>query len=177
MDMIEFDEYITNIKYPVLKTRPNLMGYDGEIQRGFALGIIFVRPFQQKNGVQFQDCSKLKWKRNQDIFNNSCKFFDRYIENFEYTTIQYNYCNRSAKHIDGNNVGISYIIAFGEYTGGRLIVYDKKTDEPQFIDIKNKFYCFNGSEIYHETEPFEGVRVSLVYFQLGGAGQNVVFNK
>ena len=176
MDMIEFDNYICNLKYPVLKSRPNLAGHDGEIQRGYALGIVFVRPFQQKNGIQFQDCCRLKWKTNRDIFNNTCKFFDRYMPDFDYTTIQYNYCNRSAKHIDGNNVGVSYIIAFGDYTGGRLIIYNKD-DKPEYIDIKNKFYSFNGSEIYHETEKFEGVRVSLVFFQLGGAGMNVVFNK
>lgn len=175
MDMLEFNKYITNIKYPVLKNRPNLAGYDGEIQRGYALGLVFVRPFQQKNGIQFQQCGRLKWKCNRDIFENSCNFFDRYVPGFEYTTIQYNYCNRSAKHIDGNNVGTSYIIAFGDYTGGRLIVYDKD-DKPEYIDIKNKFYSFNGSEYYHETEEFVGVRVSLVFFQLGNE-MNVVYNK
>jgi len=56
-----------------------------------------------------------------------------------------------------------------------LIVYDKD-DRPEYIDIKNKFYCFNGSEYYHETEEFEGVRVSLVFFQLGNE-MNVVYNK
>jgi len=164
--MKEFDNYICSLKYPVLKSRPNLKGYDGEIQRGYSLGIIYVRPPQQKNGVEYQDCGRLKWACNKLIFKNSCDFFDRYYPGFQYTTIQYNYCNRSAKHIDGNNVGISVIIAFGDYTGGRLIVYNEN-DEPEYIDIKNKFYSFNGSKYYHETEEFKGIRTSLVFFNVG----------
>jgi len=34
------------------------------------------------------------------------------------------------------------------------------------VDIKNKFYKFDGAKKYHETEDFTGTRLSLVFFNL-----------
>jgi hypothetical protein len=53
----------------------------------------------------------------------------------------------------------------GDYTGGRLIIYDED-DKPQYYDIKHKFLRFNGSKFYHEVEPYQGNRLSLVFFNL-----------
>ena len=57
-------------------------------------------------------------------------------------------------------------MGFGSYSGGELIVYDKD-DNPKYVDIKNKFYKFNGSQFYHQTAPFIGTRVTIVFFKLG----------
>ena len=65
-----------------------------------------------------------------------------------------------------NNVGESYIIGLGDYSGGELIVYDSN-DNPKYIDINHKFYKFNGSEFYHEVSDFIGTRITLVFFKLG----------
>ena len=168
MNFEEFSKYVCEWKYPLNKNRPELQGYDGEIQRGFALGWVFNRPsFQQMYHTEpYVLCGKLKWSNNRELLNNSISFFHKYYpKEFNFSTIQYNYNSQAAKHIDGNNVGESVIIAFGDYTGGRLIVYDKD-DNPTYYDIKNKFCRFNGSELYHETEPFVGTRTSLVFFNL-----------
>ena len=34
----------------------------------------------------------------------------------------------------------------------------------EYVDIKNKFYKFDGAKKYHETEDFTGTRLSLVFF-------------
>ena len=77
------------------------------------------------------------------------------------------------KHIDGRNVGDSYIIALGDYSGGELIVYDEN-DKPTYIDINHKFYKFNGSKYYHEVADFIGDRISLVFYILS---ENVLTKK
>ena len=69
-------------------------------------------------------------------------------------------------HKDKNNIGESYIIGLGDYEGGRIKVWHNENEEPEYVDIKNKFYKFNGAKLYHETEDFTGTRLSLVYFNL-----------
>ena len=76
-----------------------------------------------------------------------------------YTSIQVNDSLTCLPHKDKNNVGDSYIIGFGNYTGGELILH---TEPEQRIDIR-KGFIFNGSEITHSTAPFTGRRFSLVY--------------
>ena len=94
----------------------------------------------------------------QEYFKKNCP-----EPEFKYSTIQYNKNHKCARHKDGKNVGESYIVGLGDYEGGRLIVYDEN-DNPEYIDIKNKFYKFNGSKYHHETEEFSGERYSMVYF-------------
>jgi len=167
MNLEEFDKYITNHNYPYNSNR-QLEGYDGERQRGFALGYVFNRPgtARKYKTLPYILCGKLKWEKNKILFKNTVDFFrNHYPQEFKFSTIQYNHNNQCSKHIDGSNVGESVIIAFGDYTGGRLIIYDEN-DNPTYHDIKNKFLRFNGSELYHETEAFTGTRTSLVFFNL-----------
>ena len=82
-----------------------------------------------------------------------------------YTSVQVNDSLTCLPHKDKNNVGDSYIIGFGDYTGGELILH---TEPEQRIDIR-KGFIFNGSEITHSTAPFTGRRFSLVYHTQVGA--------
>ena len=42
--------------------------------------------------------------------------------------------------------GVSYIIGLGDYEGGELLVYyDGENVPPTGVDIKHKFYTFDGS--------------------------------
>ena len=57
-----------------------------------------------------------------------------------------------------------YVVAFGDYTDGKLIVYEgehKGTHDIQYKPIKLDF-----SKNYHAVEPFEGDRYSLVFYTL-----------
>ena len=148
--------------FPINCNRKNII-INNEQYRGFCLGLI-------KNwvgGHSIQDCKKLNVMKYKKLFEETMKYFNYNSpeSDFNYTTIQYNKNHKCKKHIDKNNVGESYIIAFGDYEGGRLIVYDAN-DNPEYIDIKNKFYKFNGAKFYHETEDFKGERYSLVFYNI-----------
>ena len=91
-------------------------------------------------------------------------FADKYLGDFEYTQCQLNKNFQSPPHFDSKNMGESYIVGLGDYTGGELIVYDKDGKNPVKKNIKNRFYKFNGSIYPHETAPFKGERYSLVFY-------------
>jgi len=165
-----YSDYLTNIKYPVNANRPKLKNSQYEVHRGVALGLIKCRPLNCKDkNNPYQQCCSLKWKKYQDVFDISKKLFNEYCPepNFEWTTIQYNSNQISAKHKDKNNIGESYIIGLGDYEGGLLKVWHNDDDpEPEYVDIKNKFYKFDGSKKYHESTVFIGTRLSLVFFNI-----------
>ena len=81
-----------------------------------------------------------------------------------YTNITVNKNLVCKKHTDGGNTGNSYIIAFGNFTGGRLIIEKKGGGDPKPIDIFRRFTKFNGSQQPHETEAYQGERYSAVFY-------------
>jgi len=85
---------------------------------------------------------------------------------------------RCKKHRDQGNVGPSYIIGFGEYEGGELVVWNDQAataGRPQqaqapsswaaashaaaaeVYSVKHRFVRFNGKTQWHETAAFQGV--------------------
>ena len=70
----------------------------------------------------------------------------------------------SGPHCDKGNRGESYTVTFGDFTGGRLCL--DISGETVMIDTRLKGYTFNGSKIKHWTEPFEGRRLCLVFYQV-----------
>jgi hypothetical protein len=95
----------------------------------------------------------------------------------EYTCIQLNKHSGMQIHKDTNNEGLSFIIAFGEYQGGRLWVQDcdgteappnaltdaEKALRGAYHDIREQFYVLDGTQ-YHAAEESQGTRYSLVFF-------------
>jgi hypothetical protein len=78
-----------------------------------------------------------------------------------FTSIQVN-CNYiCAPHKDHGNIGQSFIIGFGDYTGGELCIDSDKNA----YDIRSGL-LFNGSEKLHWTKPWTGTRYSLVFSTL-----------
>jgi len=53
--------------------------------------------------------------------------------------------------------------AFGDYTGGELRVYGQQG--VMDLNTRNRFVRFDG-RFEHEVLPYEGVRYSVIYFQL-----------
>lgn len=103
---------------------------------------------------------------------------------FKFTSIQVNVDYASKPHVDRNNLGASFIIGLGNYTGGKLWVHDDIGRKPHTLDedivlapmykkrdtyfgseinIRNRWTRFDGNRL-HFTRPFNGVRYSLVYF-------------
>lgn len=154
-------------KWPMNTSRRNIMRGDQKKYEGFALGMINLIPhLWKKKGVKKQLSNKTNDERYKELYNETKKLMRLGDPKYKFTTIQYNKNQQTAKHKDGRNVGVSYIIGLGNYTGGELIVYDLEDKNPKKINIRNKFYKFNGSIHFHETAPFKGERYSLVFFNV-----------
>lgn len=95
----------------------------------------------------------------QNIFE---EFVYYHANNFNFDQVVINKDFKITRHLDAKNVGESIIIGLGDYQGGELIV--EREDSIEKIDIKNKFYKFNGSKYYHYVEDFVGTRYSLVFY-------------
>ena len=78
----------------------------------------------------------------------------------EWDAIQVNDNYQSAPHRDKGNCGVSYIVSFGDFTGGELVV------EGNTYDIRHRAFLFNGSELLHRTNPWSGSRYSLVFYRI-----------
>jgi hypothetical protein len=78
--------------------------------------------------------------------------------NFKFTTVQLNHNLQCPPHKDGNNVGDSLLISFGEYTGGEIVI-NGETHNAYHNPI-----IFNGYELEHYNLPHEGNKYSLIFF-------------
>ena len=75
-----------------------------------------------------------------------------------WTAIQVNHNYQTNPHVDGNNIGLSYSVSFGDFTGGELVV------EGEPFQTRYSPIIFNGSLNEHYNKPISGDRYSLVYF-------------
>lgn len=142
--------------------RKNVLKKGDTNYQGFCLGLVF-----SWNGGRGWRQSKLSLvEKYKPLLENGLKLMKSYDPDFVCTSIQFNKNYQIAKHVDGNNIGESYILGLGDYIGGELIVYNAN-DEPTYVDINHKFYKFNGSQFAHETADFVGTRITLVFFKLG----------
>ena len=105
--------------------------------------------------------TKLKslYPEYEEIFN---EFVDEYVGDFTFNQVVINKNFEIQPHRDAKNVGVSYIIGLGDYTGGKLCI--DNGDYTEKINILNKFYTFNGREKLHGVEPFQGTRYSVVFY-------------
>lgn len=87
--------------------------------------------------------------------------FGRMYVPIPFTSIQVNDSFRCKAHKDKGNVGQSYIVAFGNFQGGELVldISGVKTSH----NIRHRPILFDGSQIEHETSEFTGRRISIVY--------------
>jgi hypothetical protein len=82
---------------------------------------------------------------------------------FTFTSIQVNDSYTCEAHFDKNNRGDSFIVGFGPYTGGELVL---KEGVDKAYNIRHRPMLFDGSLTEHYTKEFEGKRWSLVYHTL-----------
>lgn len=75
-----------------------------------------------------------------------------------WTAIQVNKNYQTSAHVDGNNIGLSFSVSFGDFTGGELVV-DGTPYQTRYSPI-----IFNGALNEHFNKPISGERYSLVYF-------------
>eukprot|EP00448_Togula_jolla_P022165 CAMPEP_0170581006 /NCGR_PEP_ID=MMETSP0224-20130122/6810_1 /TAXON_ID=285029 /ORGANISM="Togula jolla, Strain CCCM 725" /LENGTH=517 /DNA_ID=CAMNT_0010904115 /DNA_START=85 /DNA_END=1634 /DNA_ORIENTATION=+ len=95
------------------------------------------------------------------------------MSDFPFTSININKNYAARRHRDGNNVGYSFIKAFGDFKGGTLgyfpnddrskKVEDIPASEKVELDLKNNLALFDGKRCHYVSD-FEGARYSLVWF-------------
>tara|TARA_R110001606_G_scaffold32321_6_gene97987 strand:+ start:266 stop:805 length:540 start_codon:yes stop_codon:yes gene_type:complete len=155
-----------------IQARHNVTADHKGNNRGIVVGYIKNREYyiQQFGYPKYAISRTSKTIKYNNLFYEAFMMGLCEIPDFFFTSIQINKNHKCCKHIDSFNIGVSYIIGLGDYTGGELRVYNKKNDSYEDIDIRNKWYCFNGSKKYHETLPFTGERYSLVYYKLFNDG-------
>ena len=94
---------------------------------------------------------------------------------FSWSTFTVNRSWMSERHRDTNNVGPSAIVSFGEHVGGDLrwwpddypggVIGALREENGQVLQPFHKVCFFNGTKA-HETCPFEGNRVSIIFYEL-----------
>lgn len=163
--MEELTNYLMKFDYPKNHNRKNILNEGDKSYYGFVLGKVISWAHKDAGviGHQIRDSRRTNYKKYHKVY----ELANEVGKDLEYTTIQFNKNYQCAKHIDGNNVGFSTIIGLGDYEGGELLIYfDGEDSPPTAIDIKNKFYKFNGSLYHHEVAPFTGERHTLVFYSV-----------
>ena len=90
------------------------------------------------------------------------EFGKQYVDlSFNAITVNQNY--KAEPHRDKNNSGDSYLVAFGEYTGGELEMLEGP--RAGSININCRPIREDFSKVLHSVKDFSGTRYSLVYYQ------------
>lgn len=125
---------------------------------GRSEGFGFVRRMSYRPWI-----GRATWQRIK-LYKLLCEFADKHgIVGWD--GIQVNQDYQTAPHYDSHNVGDSYIVGFGPYFGGNLVIGDKQ------YDIRHTGYKFDGSKHLHSTSPFCGPRFSIVFFKIAIPGK------
>jgi len=144
---------LENTKFPKCKTRTNVAGKKTVL--AFALGSVNYRG-QKFLGGRTRGPSRFN-RKFPTLLTKLRKMMRLWHPEFKYTTIQVNKNFSSKPHVDKNNMGPSYGIAMGDFTGGDLYIEGKKHN------IKNKLLKFDGT-LGHWVSPYKGTRYSLIFF-------------
>ena len=138
---------------------------------------IAVNSYRIKSGIGRSQCFGLVNKRclppdlsrqcfqRPYLYHLLCEYAEKHVPiEWDGVTVNMNY--PCAPHTDKGNIGMSYIVAFGDYWGGRLKIAEHPDLSGGSFDIKMKPLLFDGSVLTHSVEVTQGPRFSLVYYRL-----------
>jgi len=108
------------------------------------------------------DYSRMNWFRSY-LYKLLLDYGHQYVP-FPFTSITVNENYSAGPHRDKGNSGNSYLVAFGDYTGGSLKVWEG--DLSGSLDIHHKPIVMDFTRTLHSVEPWTGNRYSLVYYNL-----------
>lgn len=107
------------------------------------------------------DYSRQNWLRPK-LLHHLLEFGQKYVPiYFNAITVNMNY--RAEPHRDKNNIGDSFLVAFGDYSGGELEIHEGDLSGVHII--RHKPIITDFSKVLHSVKTFEGQRFSLVYYQ------------
>ena len=108
------------------------------------------------------DYSRQNWLRPK-LYYHLLEFARKYVD-IPWTSITVNQNYRSLPHRDKGNQGESFLVAFGSYEGGDLLIHEGDLSGAHNIwcnPIKTDF-----SKVLHSVDTFTGTRYSLVFYTL-----------
>ena len=108
------------------------------------------------------DYSRQSWLRPK-LFYHLQEFAKKYVD-ISWTSITVNQNFKAEPHRDKGNQGESFLVAFGDFTGGELVVHEgdlSGTHNIRYKPIKTDF-----SKVLHSVKDFQGHRYSLVFYTL-----------
>jgi len=141
-------ELLKQYNIPYKQHRNNRRGFPKH--RSMTLGITRAR-FSGKVGLSYYS------KKYPELYQALKELGER-ICPFPFQSIHINHNVTCPPHKDTANQTLSCIIAYGEYTGGELVIEGK---------VENTFetpIIFNGAEKEHWNLPHEGNKYSIVFF-------------
>lgn len=106
------------------------------------------------------DYSRLNWMRPY-LYKLLLEFAAAHVT-IPWTSITVNQNYKAAAHRDKGNKGESYLVAFGDYTGGELKISEGPLTGSH--DVKHKPLITDFSKCLHEVQDFTGDRYSLVFY-------------
>lgn len=106
------------------------------------------------------DYSRFCWLRPY-LYKLLLDFGAKYCP-FPFTSITVNQNYQAAPHRDKNNQGKSFLVAFGDYTGGELEILEG--ENKGILNIRCNPVIDDFSKVLHAVRPFTGERISLVYY-------------
>ena len=105
------------------------------------------------------DYSRLCWNRPY-LYKLLLDFAEKNVK-IPFTSITVNQNYVAAPHKDKGNIGNSYLVAFGDYTGGELELLEGS--EKGLYDVRTPLIT-DFSKVLHTVRPFTGNRYSLVFY-------------
>ena len=108
------------------------------------------------------DHSRQNWIRPK-LFYHLQEFANKYVD-ISWTSITVNQSYKCQPHRDKGNFGDSFLVAFGDYQGGELVIHEGDLSGEHNIryrPIKTDF-----SKVLHSVKDFTGERYSLVFYNL-----------
>jgi hypothetical protein len=152
--------------FPTNTSRANVFRKGQTSYKGFVLGIINLRGNMHATHGKTAPSSHTRGGKFKKLHQESKRLLKMHDPKFKFTSIQFNKNQQAAKHKDSRNVGVSYIIGLGKYTGGKLVIWDENDKNPKENNLRNRFLSFNGSKRFHEVTPYKGERYTLVYYKV-----------
>jgi hypothetical protein len=86
-------------------------------------------------------------------------------DSIKWTTFMLNMNYEAQAHVDKNNDGESLVVAFGDYTGGELVIRNSDGTDTEF-NIRYRPVIMDASKITHYVKPVtSGTRYSIIFFR------------
>ena len=114
------------------------------------------------------DYSRQCWLRPK-LFKLLQEFGDQWVpKEVPWTSVTVNQNYKAEKHRDRNNKGNSFLVGFGDYTKGNLLIHEGDLSGAHNIQYRPLITDF--SKVLHSVEDFDGERFSLVYYTFAKKG-------